>query len=65
MEEIDNQEEIKEEVLIDHLEKCIKQPVLNVEMKPKYPLFQHKESQYIAVTAFKNADHIKKISNTQ
>jgi hypothetical protein len=60
MEEIEDQEEIKVVDLIEHQEKCIKQPVLNVEMKRKYPLFQHKENQYIAVTAFKNVDLIKK-----
>jgi hypothetical protein len=59
MEEIDNQEEIKVEVIIDHQEKCIKQPVLIVEMKPKYPLFQLKENQSIAVTAFKKEGPIK------
>jgi hypothetical protein len=59
MEEIDDQAEIKAEALIDHQEKCIKQPVLIVEMILKYLLYQLKEDQSIVVTVFRNADHIK------
>jgi hypothetical protein len=45
--------------LIDHLEKCIKQFVLIVEMIAKYHLYQLKENPFTAEIASRNVDLIR------